>query len=57
MNGHELMDLFGIQQGPSLGKIIRRLGELQDAGDITSHDQAVMAARRILAGDTESQQF
>jgi len=57
LNGHELMDLFGIQQGPSLGKIIRRLGELQDAGDITSHDQAVMAARRILAGDTESQQF
>ncbi len=48
LNGRDLMDLFELQPGPQIGKILRYLAELQAAGEITSIYEAISAARKFL---------
>jgi poly(A) polymerase len=48
LNGRDLMDLFGLQPGSQIGRILRYLAELQAAGDITSIDEAISAAREFI---------
>jgi poly(A) polymerase len=47
VTGKDLMAL-GYKSGPDLGKILREIGELQLAGDINSHSEAIEYARRLL---------
>lgn len=52
VNGQDMMQLFGMEPGPNMGSVLRRLRELQDLGDVTSKAEAIEAAREMLeAGD------
>ncbi len=48
VNGRDMMQLFGLEPGPSMGSLLKRLRELQDLGDITSKAEAIEAARQML---------
>ena len=52
LNGRDLMSQLRISPGPHLGNLLRKLMELQAAGEITTRDEAVEAARRIFGGDS-----
>jgi len=48
LNGRDLMDLFELQPGHQIGRILRYLADLQAAGEITSVYEAISAARKFL---------
>jgi poly(A) polymerase len=52
VNGRDLMTQFRISPGPQLGNLLRKLMELQAAGEIRTRDEAVEAARRIFGRDS-----
>lgn len=49
LNGEELMQALGIGPGPLVGRILAALGEAQAGGDITTREEALALARRVLA--------
>lgn len=49
LNGDELMQALGIGPGPLVGRILAALGEAQAGADITTRDEAISLARRLLA--------
>lgn len=52
LNGRDLMSQLRISPGPHLGNLLRKLMELQAAGEITTRDEALEAARRIFGEDS-----
>lgn len=48
LNGRDLMDLFELQPGRQIGRILRYLADLQAAGEITSIYEAISATRKFL---------
>lgn len=48
VNGRDMMQLFGLEPGPNMGSLLKRLRELQDLGDITSKAEAIEVAREML---------
>lgn len=48
LNGDELMQVLGIGPGPLVGRILGALGEAQAGGDITTREEALLLARRLL---------
>jgi len=55
LNGREVMDLFGLQPGPFLGRVLKKLDELQGEGEIKTREEAVEAARTLLKEKNQSQ--
>ncbi|MBI4964913.1 MAG: CCA tRNA nucleotidyltransferase [Desulfomonile tiedjei] len=53
LNGREVMAIFGLTPGPYLGKILKKLDELQGEGEVRTRDEAVAATRAILNGQTQ----
>lgn len=53
LNGREVMDTLGIEQGPEVGRIMDALREAQAAGEVTTRDEAVQLIRRLAQGDAE----
>lgn len=51
VGGHELMNMFDLEEGPYLGSILKRLTELQGCGEISSRSDALEAAERIIEQD------
>jgi poly(A) polymerase len=47
VNGRDLMAELGLSPGPELGLILGRLAEMQAAGEITTREQALEAAKRV----------
>ncbi|WP_084185199.1 CCA tRNA nucleotidyltransferase [Desulfonatronum thiodismutans] len=47
INGHDLL-AQGLSPGPLLGRTLRHLQEAQDAGEITTREEAVILAKRLL---------
>ncbi len=52
LNGRDVMGQLPISPGPHLGKLLKKLRELQATGEITTREEALEAARRILEGDS-----
>ena len=49
LNGREVMAYFGVDPGPYLGNILKKLDELQGAGEITTRDEALSAVKALLS--------
>jgi tRNA nucleotidyltransferase/poly(A) polymerase len=47
LKGRDLIELFGLTPGPLFGSILKRIGELQDGGDITSREEAIEVAKQL----------
>jgi len=48
ITGRDLMGLFGMEQGPEIGRILQIVRELQEEGTVTSRDEALSEVRRLL---------
>jgi poly(A) polymerase len=55
LNGRDLMSQLSIVPGPHLGKLLKKLRELQATGEITTREEAFEASRRIFRGDSVDQ--
>lgn len=51
LNGRDLMTTLGLEEGPYLGSILRRLAELQGSMEITTKEEALIAARNLVLCD------
>jgi tRNA nucleotidyltransferase/poly(A) polymerase len=49
VTGRDLMNSFHLEQGPRVGTLLRRIEELQDLGKISTKEDALEAARTMLA--------
>ncbi len=49
LRGDELSERLGLPPGPQVGRLLAALSEAQYAGEVTSPEQAVELARRLLA--------
>ncbi|MEW6530723.1 MAG: HD domain-containing protein [Thermodesulfobacteriota bacterium] len=47
LKGRDLIELFGLPPGPLFGRILKRIAELQDAGEISSRDEAIQVAKDL----------
>jgi len=48
IDGHDLINIFGMQPGPEIGALLEALHEAQAAGEVTSRDEAVAYIRHLL---------
>jgi poly(A) polymerase/tRNA nucleotidyltransferase (CCA-adding enzyme) len=48
LNGNDLMSAFSLRPGPQLGALLRELSEAQAAGEITTREEALAHAMRLL---------
>ncbi len=48
INGHDLITLVGVQEGPEIGRILRLVEENQAAGEINSREDALQFAKGLL---------
>lgn len=48
VDGNDLMRALGVAPGPLLGRLLAAIGEAQAGGDITTADEAIELARRLL---------
>jgi tRNA nucleotidyltransferase/poly(A) polymerase len=44
LSGHDIMERLGLGPGPHIGRILKHIGELQDAGEVTTREEALEAA-------------
>lgn len=52
LNGTDLIEQLGMEQGPEIGRILRLLADMQDDGIITSREEAFAEARKFLPPKT-----
>jgi putative nucleotidyltransferase with HDIG domain len=48
LNGRDLMSIFGLSQGPEIGRLLEEIREAQASGDIKERDEALDLARSRL---------
>lgn len=49
IDGHDLINIFGLEPGPKIGEILERVHEAQGIGEITTREEALSFARMQLA--------
>jgi poly(A) polymerase len=49
IDGHELIDIFGLTSGPLIGKLLRLVHEAQAVGEVSIREEAIALVRRELA--------
>jgi poly(A) polymerase len=54
VNGHDLMDAFGLAPSPRIGQLLEEVHEAEAAGDVTSHDEALAWVARMLGTDSDA---
>lgn len=50
INGGELMAALSLAPGPGVGRLLQQIHEEQAAGEVTTREEALALARRLLAG-------
>ena len=48
IDGHDLINIFGMQPGPEIGVLLEALHEAQAAGEVVSRDEAMAYIRHLL---------
>ncbi len=48
ITGRDLMGLFGMDQGPEMGRILQIVRELQEEGTVTNRDEALSEVNKLL---------
>ncbi len=47
ISGHDLMDEFGLQEGPRIGELLEAVREAQAAGEVRTREEALALARAL----------
>jgi poly(A) polymerase len=53
VSGHDIMEALGIPPGPMVGRLLRALEEAQAIGQVSTRQEALELARRLLSRWTE----
>ena len=53
IDGHDLIDIFGLEPGHKIGELLEAVREAQAAGEITSRDEALAYIKHWLAHPEE----
>ncbi|PJF43944.1 MAG: hypothetical protein CUN55_06510 [Phototrophicales bacterium] len=48
LNGHELMETFGLDAGPKIGQLLEAMKEAQALGEINNREDAIMWVKQVL---------
>ncbi len=48
LNGHDLIDIFGLSPGPQIGEVLEAVREAQAVGEITTKGEALSLAQNLL---------
>ena len=48
LTGTDLIDQFGLEQGPPIGRLLAALSEAQATGQVTTHEDAQEWVRRTV---------
>ncbi|AFM26229.1 CCA tRNA nucleotidyltransferase [Desulfomonile tiedjei] len=56
LSGHDIMDSLGLTPGPDIGRILKHIGELQDAGEVTTKEEALEAAAAMLNSESPARE-
>ncbi len=49
IDGHDLINVFGLEPGPKIGELLEAVREAQGIGEVTTREEALALARRQLA--------
>jgi len=49
INGHDLIDILGLNPGPKIGELLEAVREAQAAGEVTSREEALDYVNHLLA--------
>jgi len=52
IDGHDLMDKFGLSPGPKIGEILEAVREAQAAGEVTTREEAFAYIEQLLASSS-----
>jgi poly(A) polymerase len=52
VDGHDLMNIFGLEPGPQMGEILEAVREAQASGELSSREEALDYIRQRLATET-----
>ena len=52
IDGHDLMDKFGLSPGPKIGEILEAVREAQAAGEVTTQEEAFVYIEHLLASSS-----
>ena len=50
VDGNALMEALGLSPGPQVGRLLEAIAEAQSAGEVTTREDALELARRLVAG-------
>lgn len=53
IDGHDLIEVFGLESGPEIGRLLDALQEAQAAGEISDREQALDYIRHLLNNHTQ----
>jgi poly(A) polymerase len=53
IDGHDIMQTFGVNQGPEVGQLLEAVKEAQATGEVNSRQQAIDYAKRWLDEDSQ----
>jgi poly(A) polymerase len=53
IDGHDLIEIYGMSPGPGIGELLEAVREAQAAGEVTTREQALEYARQLLAKQGE----
>jgi len=56
IDGHDVMDIFGLSPGPELGALLEKLHESQAAGEVTTRQQAIEYIKSLIHGRNSTSQ-
>jgi hypothetical protein len=48
VNGHDLMDLFHLEPGPLVGKLLEAIQEAQATGELSTRPEAINLAQTLI---------
>jgi hypothetical protein len=54
VDGHDIINVFRLNPGPQIGKLLEAVREAQAAGEVTDRQQALLYIERFLAQDDTS---
>ncbi len=49
LDGHDLMEKFGLEEGPHLGELLETVREAQAAGEVSTREEALQLIKNVLA--------
>jgi hypothetical protein len=54
IDGHDLINVLGINQGPTIGELLEAVREAQASGELTTREEALSYIKRLLTSSPDT---